>query len=334
MSQIPTGWNPGKHPGETEVDAATRLVKEYPGTTAIRKFFDGALGPANEGALSVAKAGMRVIVSWLYSATMPNVVPFVDTLLAQGIDVDLCVAHEPEKKITPEQLLSANRIIEGQLRNHPQRSRIRIAACVTVQRARIYQPSDLERFFTSSLAEVIDVLAWDWYPSINYKGQIAEYEHPDTALELCSGYSASLGLPWAIYEINHERILESNGFAVDLDPDGTKCAQWMRQMYDRAILDGATVWTWFHKGGGDLTMPGTNLATGEPLRRDPEADALRQMIAGFQPDPNDPQYQAGYEAGWKQGNTQGYEGGYAVGMTDGRTQILDDLTEWTNQQHV
>lgn len=305
---IPTGWNPGRHPlpdgsTETEAQAATRLFKEYPNTKTVRKFFDGPLGSATDGALGVVPPGVRVAVSWVYSATMPNVIPFVDHLLyTRGVaGVDLCVSHEPEKKITPDQLLKANQALNDQTSGHPARGSgvLRLAACMTVQRARIWAPADLDRFATQSLAEVIDVLAWDWYPSSDKVSAITHYEAPEEAFELIAGHSAHLGLPWAIWEFNHARIIKANGFPVDLDMDGEMCAAWMGDMHAYATDNGCVSWHQFHKGGGDLTYPG--------LERMPEYEALNEMMTGFQPDPSHPQYRAGYEMGVSAGTKRAYD---------------------------
>lgn len=309
---IPTGWNPGRHGSESELAAAQRLMQEYPDTTAIRKFFDGPLGAPDEGALGVAPVGSRVVVSWVHSATMPQVGSFVTALLQRGLMVDLCVAHEPEKKITPQQLLDANRALDSQIPHTLDARRtgqVRLAACMTVQRARVYNPADLRRFVTPDLAEVIDVLAWDWYPSYAPKGEIDHYESPAEAFDLVESFSTEMELPWAVYEFNHSRILEANGFAVNLDTTGQQCADWMGDAYNWAVENGCTTWCHFHKGGGSLTDPAAP--------RHPEYAALKDMMrSSFEPDPNHPQYLAGYQ----------------VGVDSGKVRAYDAMQDWLDNQ--
>lgn len=305
---IPTGWNPGRHPlpdgsTENEAQATTRLLKEYPNTTAVRKFFDGPLGSPTDGALGVVGPGIRVAVSWAYSATMPDVRPFVNHLLytRRVAGVDLCVSHEPEKKITPEQLLKANQSLDAQTSTHPARAdgTLRIAACMTVQRARVWEPADLGRFATRQLASVIDLLAWDWYPSYDKVSNIEDYEDAASAYDLLIGYSQDLDVPWAIWESNHARITKANGFPIDLDLDGQMCAEWMQDIHLYAQDNGCVSWHQFHKGGGDLTYPG--------LERTPEYHALNEMMSHFQLDPSHPQYKAGYEMGVSAGSKRAYD---------------------------
>lgn len=300
---LPTGWSPGRNEGESEAEACARLLGEYPGTTGVRKFFGTSTINSTAGALGALPngSGIRVALSFEQLTVSSNLRQEVSELVARGFGVDVIGYHEFEKKVTPEQLLSVYRQLDAVFpQGDPLRvgETVQIVVVATVQRARVYQPGDLRRFITPELAKLVDRIGWDWYPSYAEKKFIDHYEEPAEAFALMVDFAAEMSVPrWGIYEFNHERVLEANGFAVDLDPSGQLCAEWMVQAYDFASLNGCDRWYHFHTSGGRLTAPGNVRA--------PEYDALLSMIARSGPpvaseevpDPTHPQYAFGYDRG-------------------------------------
>lgn len=320
---VPTGWSPGRNTGESERAAAERLLTEYPGTTAIRKFFDTATISATDGLLAAdLPEGLRVALSVPGGTVPSNAGAVVGALADRGLCVDWIQAHEPEKKITPAAFLAAHvRLNEIFPRTDSLRvdGTLRIATAMTVQRARIFAPEDLRRFVTPDLAKLIDVMGWDWYPSYDNKSDIDHYEDPAEATALMLSFREEIGVEdWGFYEIHHGRMKEPE-FAVTTDTTGVGCAQWMLDTYAYSVQNGCVAWLHFHTSGGRLTVPGAV--------REPEYAALRDMITSsssmggdMTPDPAHPQYVFGYEAGWKNGNETG------------RRELADRITTYVTTQ--
>jgi len=335
---LPTGWSPGRNEGESEAEAAARLLVEYPGTTGVRKFFGTSTINSGAGALGVLPnhAGMRVSISFEQLTVPVNLRGEVIELVQRGFEVDVIGYHEFEKKVTPTQLLSVYRQLDTMFpRSDPLRAAgtVQLVVVATVQRARVYAPDDLRRFITPDLAQLVDIIGWDWYPSYAKKSDIDHYEDPAEAFALMLSFGDEVGVPaWGLYEENHERITEANGFAVNLDPSGVMCADWMLRSYRWAVQNRCVRWLHFHTSGGRLTAPGNVRA--------PEYNALLEMIAMSGPvtepvpgpDPVHPQYVYGYDAGLAVGTDAGRAAGLSEGRIEGARSFADGVTAYVADQ--
>lgn len=275
-----TGWCPGvRTTEEFEVDAMRRQFDLYPRSRAFRVFFGPTFGlPATAWtdpaqALSLVPKNAHVIVSW--RDTGVDATPFVAAWQEAGHRGRLILVphHEPEQQTggdpTREQFRASWSALSEQVGQHPARlaRQLRLAVCYTLtwvrkQDANGQRVNDWRMWWPEHVADSVDIVLGDWYPydptsATPYKPE--EYEPPARALAIMTELAAATGKAWGIAEINHARTPS--------DTTGEKCAAWYRAMHAWARAHGCTIWTHFHKGGGDL---GSRL---------PEQETLRELIS-------------------------------------------------------
>ncbi|MET8908396.1 hypothetical protein [Micromonospora sp. NPDC004551] len=273
---MPTGWCPGDR-------AITEMLDLYPGSTAVRVFFgpgeglppaawtDPAWNPRQR--LSALPASCTVVVS--HKDQQVDAAAFADAWLVARPDVRLVLVahHEPEQgkggDPTPAQFRASWTRQRQQVGGHPARAdgRLRLAVCYTLQWIR--GGGNWRTWWPEHEAAAVDLVLFDWYqydPTGRNPFRPVRYEPPASAIAPMTAIAGEVGKPWGIAEIDHLRITVGNGFTADVDPDGTGCAAWYRQMYAAARRLGCQVWCHFHRGHGDLTS------------RRPEQQALRDLI--------------------------------------------------------
>jgi len=229
----------------------------------------------------VVPSGVDVVVSWKDPTV--DAAAFVAAWLASKHSGRLVLIphHEPEQGEAGDPSREVFREswtrLRAQVGAHPARAagRLQLAVCYTLQWVRRVDKAgarvnDWRRWWPEHEAAAVDLVLGDWYPydpTAPSPFRPTSYEAPDKALAVMLELAKATGKRWGIGEINHERITKANGYAVDHDPDGTRCAAWYRQMHAYATGHGCQMWTHFHRGGGDLTT------------RSPELAALRELIA-------------------------------------------------------
>lgn len=277
---MPTGWCPGTRP-------VPGMLAAYPGTSCVRIFFgpgDG-LPPAawsdQRQRLAQVPADADVIVS--HKDPDVDATAFVAAWQATGRIGRLILVphHEPEQQTGGDPAPAAFRRswtrTREQVGDHPARhdGRLRLAVCWTLQWVRRVDAAgrrvnDWRTWWPEHESDAVDLVLADWYPydpTARNPFRPADYEDPAAALAIMVELSAATGKPWGIAEINHSRITRAGGFPVDLDPDGSRCADWYRRMHAWAKATGCQVWSHYHRDEGDLTD------------RTVEQQTLRDLIA-------------------------------------------------------
>ncbi|TWH70528.1 hypothetical protein [Micromonospora olivasterospora] len=277
---MPTGWCPGDR-------SVTGMLAAYPETSCVRIFFGPGDGlPASAWTdtrlrLAQVPAHADVIVS--HKDPDVDAAAFVAAWQATGRTGRLILVphHEPEQQSggdpPPATFRRSWTRTREQVGDHPARhdGRLLLAVCWTLQWVRRVDAAgrrvnDWRTWWPTHEADAVDLVLGDWYPydpTARNPFRPAAYEDPAAALTVMTELSAETGSPWGIAEINHSRITKAGGFGVDLDPDGSRCADWYRRMHAWARDNGCQVWAHFHRGGGDLT------------ERPAEARVLRELIA-------------------------------------------------------
>jgi hypothetical protein len=279
---MPTGWCPGVRivdgVEELETVAMRRQLDMYPDTKAFRIFIGPTFGlppaawtdPLHP--LSMVPRDADVIVSWRDFDV--DAAAFVEAWRAAGHCGRLILVpyHEPEQQTggdpTPEQFRAAWSSLAEQVGGHPCRrsGRLLLAVCYTLVWARRLDENgqrlnDWRIWWPEHVARHVDLILGDWYPYDPTSAtpfRPTEYQAPESALAIIKEMTSATGKGWGIAEINHMRVPS--------DPTGDACAAWYRQIHGWARENGCTIWTHFHKGGGDLE------------NRLPERDALRDLI--------------------------------------------------------
>lgn len=294
------GWCPGPRSGESAVAATLRNLADYPNTGAVAVFMQVGEGlPASAWTstsheLAKIPTSVRVILV-SYKDAGVDVAAFVAAWKAKGHTGILVIVpfHEPEQQTAGDPTISQFRAEWTRLRQYKpllvaNAGRLLFGTCHTLQWCRrVSSPggsrvNDWRDWFPDHEADLVGVVTGDWYPydPVTHKFKPNFYEAPDKALAIMleirdavaampkrNGLLPLLG----VRESNHVRVTLANGFPSDLDVDGTKCADWMSRMFAEAEKNKFLTWTWFHKGGGDLTKPGAD-------RREPEYQALKAKI--------------------------------------------------------
>lgn len=277
---MPTGWCPGTR-------TMPELLTAYPGTSCVRIFFGPGDGlPASAWTdqrqrLAQVPAGADVIVS--HKDPDVDAAAFVAAWQATGRTGRLILVphHEPEQQTggdpAPAEFRKSWTRTRTQVGDHPARhdGRLRLAVCWTLQWVRRVDAAgrrvnDWRTWWPEHEADAVDLVLADWYPydpKARNPFRPAAYEEPAAALAIMVELARATGKPWGIAEINHPRITTAGGYPVDLDPDGSRCADWYRRMHAWAKANGCQVWSHYHRDEGDLT------------ERTAERQALREVIA-------------------------------------------------------
>lgn len=363
------GMCPGVKTGESRQQALARQIGFYGRYRAHRLFFDnGLMDPAEDEYDIITEGQVREDEDLWVSCKDPETTNVFRNKVAELRDIRrnvegktlFTLKHEPEGDLTVAQYNQAWDIVAPVLAENS--DWLMPGPILTAFRSRKVNADGVREFnwrdwvpTTPSTRALLQFAGQDLYPGAGRptKSKPKYYEDPGahpspygnwTELGFCGILDEmcdELGLPGAIGEINHERPSVAGGWpSTFTDPNGELNASWMSAIVAHARAQKYLMVAWFHKGGGILTD-----RSGQT-----EANYWKQVLQDnwsdvdeppFEPDPNDPQYQAGFTAGAASRDEEvaeltdhinHLEGLIPIARQEGRTSAFTDTKAWIDSQ--
>jgi hypothetical protein len=288
MNITSVGWcagRPADHGYGDEQDVASKFLREYLDTTAVRDFRGTNLPAANWwdtqtcGAVSEAYAAGRVahgsvdvVFSWekVWAGTYAGLAALLDARPGWVRRTILLGRHESDKKATASQHLADNRRLREQVNAYldfgpgerpadPHATgAVLMGPAYILYRARIGNPGAMAGYIEPSVEEqLLDFIAWDVYPSDptdkpNSSGVGTRYEDPASVFSLPAQWMTRTGLPTAIAELHHGRVPGDSLTGAPAELAGYECADWHEGIYREAVALDALFVTQFAYNLGDF----------------------------------------------------------------------------------
>ncbi|SBT64209.1 hypothetical protein GA0070622_1179 [Micromonospora sediminicola] len=247
------GWTPGPR-------SVREMLALYPGTGIGRIFVEAnkALHAWDGPVLGPLVAAGVPAVHLSYKTNPPADVRAWADRKPAGLRLFLTEDHEPEQG--PE---SGDPTLDD---FHAQQAALVAAFDGHPARADIWLGPVFTRYWWQKFAgdgrwmprQLVDFIAWDIY------NDGPKYRTAEDLLSIPRQVAEQLGVPYLVAELGAKRQ--------PWDVDGTGQAGWAQEMVDALRADGALAAQWFHKGGCDLTLAGS-----EPARQTWQAITLEEV---------------------------------------------------------